>query len=576
MSSGGSSAGNAWHGSYVLDGAVIGATEVAGPKRHARADLPSGHRGGGERRSGHGFLALTGVCATQAALAMSLVWTNTAFVDEASYLWVGRLVLGHWLRGSAWPVLYGQQIMSRSPFMYPPLGGLVSNLGGLAAARILSLAFMIGATVLLYLMAARLFGRWVGISASALWAVSEPVLRLTFATFDPMSVFLVALSAWLVVQAGSRRRGWLVACSAAMLGLACAAAYSGLVIVPVVIVFAFLVLLPQFGWAWTWFWTVLLAVGSAAVFWLLITVSGSWAAIRFTILNRQVNDYQPASVIIGDIAKDSGPVIACALLGALIAMRNEERPRAVLLAALGCASLVVPAAQIYFGTGWALDKHAAYGILFAAIAGGYACVMIGRLFAEGLEASRCGIVATGACALAILAVANSRVASGTFHQWPNATSFISAFRPVVASQPDSIYGSSEVRIAEYYLPQGNQWWHWSTLDMSLDPTAVPRSRWPSYYRAELAADKYDVIALFYAAPPPPGPIPPATTRPGSLGGLAPGELLNLASLRGYEPGVPALTRVLARARAYRLIAVGPYSSATLAGIYAIWERIPLA
>jgi hypothetical protein len=572
MTSEGSSAGNAWHGRN----ADIGATEVAGPKRHPRADRPTGHRGGGERRSGRAFPALAVVCAAQAALAMSLVWTNTAFVDEASYLWVGRLVLGHWLHGSAWPVLYGQQIMSGSPFIYPPLGGLASNLAGLAAARILSLAFMTGGTVLVYLMAARLFGRWVGISASALWAVSEPVLRLTFATFDPMSVFLVALSAWLVVKAGSRRLGWLVACSAAALGLACAAAYSGLVIVPVVIVFAFLVLLPQFGPARAWMWTALLAAGSAAVFWLLITVSGSWAGIRFTILNRQVNDYQPVGVIIGDIAKDSGLVIACALAGALIAARQEERRRAVLLAALGGASLVVPAAQLYFGTGWALDKHAAYGILFAAIAGGYACVKMGRLFADGLEASRRGIIATGACALAILAVANSRVASATFRQWPDAASYIAALRPVAASHPDSIYGSSEARIAEYYLPQGNQWWHWSTLDMSLDPTAVPRSRWPTYYRAKLTAGKYGVIALFYAAPPPPGPIPPPPTRRGRLGGLAPGELLNLASLRGYEPGVPALTRVLARAGAYRLIAVGPYRSATVAGLYAIWKRIPPA
>lgn len=512
------------------------------------------------------------MCALQVALSLTLVWANTAFLDEASYLWVGRLVLGHWLRGSAWPVLYGQQIMSGSPVIYPPLGGLASDLGGLAGARILSLAFMTAGTVLLYLTAARLLGRWVGIAASALWAASEPVLRLTFATFDPMSVFLVALSAWLAVQAGSRRRGWPVTASAAALGLASAAAYSGIVIVPVVIVFAFLVLLPRFGPGPAWCLTAMLAAGSAVVFWLLITVSGSWAGIGFTILNRKVNDYQPAGVIVSDIVKDCGLIIVCAVAGALIAVRNEERRRTVLLAALAGAGLVVPAAQLYFGTGWALDKHAAYGIWFAAIPGGYACVMFGRLLREGLEASRRGIVVTGACALAIVGFADSRAAVTTFHQWPNAASFIAAFRPVAARHPDSIYGSSEERIAEYYLPQGDQWWHWSMLDMSLDPAGVPQSRWPSYYRAKLSANRYDVIALFYAAPHP-GAIPPPTSRPGSSGGLAPADLLNLASLRGYEPGVPALTRVLAQAKAYRLIAVGPYRSATLAGIYAIWQRI---
>jgi hypothetical protein len=400
---------------------------------------------------------------------------------------------------------------------------------------------------------------------------SEPVLRLTFATFDPMSVFLVALSACLAVQAGPRRRGWLIIPSAAALGLASATAYSGIVIVPVVIFIAFLVLLSQSGLGRALSWTACLAAGSAAVFWLVIKVSHSWAGLEFTILNRQVNDHQPAGLILSIIAKDSGLIIACAVAGALIAMRTEERRCAAPLVALAGAALVVPAAQLYFRTGWALDKHLAYGIWFAAIPGGYGCVKFGRLLRDGLEASRRGLIVTGACALAFVAFADSRVAFATFHQWPNAASFVAAFRPVAARHPDSIYGSSEERIAEYYLPQGDQWWRWSTLDISLHP-GVPQNRWPSYYRAKLSADRYDVIALFYAAPHS-GPIPQPAARPGPRGGLAPSALLHLASLRGYEPGVPALTRVLARAKVYRLLAVGPYSSATISGVYAIWERL---
>lgn len=563
----GSSARDARNGRYAPDGADYRATHgVAGPVRPSRQ---RDQRRGKARRS---FLPLTVVCTAQAALALTLAWTNTAFLDEASYLWVGRLVLGHWLHGSAWPVLYGQKIMSGSPFIYPPLGGLASDLAGLAGARILSLGFMIGGTVLLYITAARLLGRTVAVAASALWAVSEPVLRLTFATFDPMSVFLVGLSACLAVQAASRRRGWLIVPSAAALGLASATAYSGMVIVPVVIVVAFLALLSKLGAGRAWFWTAFLTAGSAAAFWQMVTLSGSWAGVGFTILNRKVNDYQPLGLVVSDIVKDSGLIIACAVTGALIAMWNEERRRAALLTALAGAALVVPAAQLYFRTGWALDKHTAYGIWFAAIPGGYGGVMFGRLLREGLEASRRGIIVTGACALAIVAFADSRVAVTTFRQWPNAASFIAAMRPVAARHPDSIYGSSDERVAEYYLPQGDQWWRWSTLDMSLDPARVARSRWPSYYRAKLSAGKYEVIALFYAAPHP-GLIPRQATRPGPRGGLAPSGLLNLASLRGYEPGVPALTHVLAGARKYRLIAVGPYDSASVAGIYAIWERI---
>ena len=119
--------------------------------------------------------------------------------------------------------------------IYPPLGALANSIGGLAGARILSLIFMLGATILLYLTASRLLDRTAAIIAAALWALSEPAIRLAFATFDPLSVLLTALSAWLIVQAGYRcHRAAFVAAAAAALALANATAYSGIIIDPVV------------------------------------------------------------------------------------------------------------------------------------------------------------------------------------------------------------------------------------------------------------------------------------------------------------------------------------------------------
>ena len=43
--------------------------------------------------------------------------------------------------------------------LYPPLGAIADNIGGLAGARILSLVFMLGTTALLYATASRLFSR---------------------------------------------------------------------------------------------------------------------------------------------------------------------------------------------------------------------------------------------------------------------------------------------------------------------------------------------------------------------------------------------------------------------------------
>ena len=147
-------------------------------------------------------LALAGLCAIQATLSLILAWSNTAFGDEADYLRIGHLEIGHWLHGTSWPSAYADQILSGSPAIYPPVGAVADSIGGLEGARILSLVFMLGATILLYLTASQLLGRGGAVAAAAIWALSEPVIRLAFATYDPLSIFLTALSGWLIVQAG--------------------------------------------------------------------------------------------------------------------------------------------------------------------------------------------------------------------------------------------------------------------------------------------------------------------------------------------------------------------------------------
>lgn len=107
---------------------------------------------------------LVAVLSVQAALSLSLVWSNTAFGDEANYLWQGHLEWAHWLHGSAIPAFHD----SGAQEIYPPLGALAESIGGLAGARILSLCFMLGATILLYLTSSRLFGTRAAIIASGL------------------------------------------------------------------------------------------------------------------------------------------------------------------------------------------------------------------------------------------------------------------------------------------------------------------------------------------------------------------------------------------------------------------------
>ena len=100
---------------------------------------------------------LLAVLAIQAALSASMVRASTAFGDEALYLSAGHLEWSHWLHGTQIP-LY-QTWFSGAPVIYPPIGAIADSLGGLTAARLLSLVFMLGATTLLYFTTARLTGR---------------------------------------------------------------------------------------------------------------------------------------------------------------------------------------------------------------------------------------------------------------------------------------------------------------------------------------------------------------------------------------------------------------------------------
>ena len=88
------------------------------------------------------------VLAVQAVLSLRLTWSNTAFQDEALYLRAGHLEWARWLHQA--PIPNFPAYFSGAPVIYPPLGALADSVGGLAAARILSLCFMLGVTSLLW------------------------------------------------------------------------------------------------------------------------------------------------------------------------------------------------------------------------------------------------------------------------------------------------------------------------------------------------------------------------------------------------------------------------------------------
>jgi hypothetical protein len=65
-------------------------------------------------------LVLLAVLTVQAIWSLQLVWSNTAFVNEAEYLSAGHAILAHWLHGTPVPGYSGY--FSGAPVLYPPAG----------------------------------------------------------------------------------------------------------------------------------------------------------------------------------------------------------------------------------------------------------------------------------------------------------------------------------------------------------------------------------------------------------------------------------------------------------------------
>ncbi len=242
--------------SALAGSAAIENTHFATPTTPTRLSvgeavgMPVGGSAGAGVRARGGVLLLVAVLVVQVVLSLRLVGADTAFQDEAAYLWAGHLEWAHWLHGGSVPPF--ASYFSGSPVIYPPVGALADSVGGLAAARVLSLVFMLGATVLLWGTAGRLFGRRAAFFAAALFAVLGPTLHLgAFATYDAMSMLLVALAAWLVVRAGDRQdaTGWMLAAAVA-LAVANAAAYSSVLFDPVVVLLALLTAFPSRAASW--------------------------------------------------------------------------------------------------------------------------------------------------------------------------------------------------------------------------------------------------------------------------------------------------------------------------------------
>ena len=474
----------------------------------ASGKRPAGERAGLRRRVAVIPWPLFAVLAAQVGLSLPLVWSNTAFQDEALYLWAGHLEITHWLHGTPIPAF--PSYFSGAPVIYPPLAAVADSLGGLAAARLLSLAFMLCATSLLWSTASRLYGQRSAFFAVVFFVGLGPSMQLgAFATYDALSMCLVATSAWCVARAGVTRdeTKW-IALAAFALVLANVTKYASALFDPIVVTMAILTGFPKPGGKYAAMRGAALGAYVTAGLILLLTIGGGYyvAGVDQTTLARSGGD-APFILVLQTAGQWIGIVAAVAWAGALAHMRfqREGNSRVLLPGLFAAAVLLAPIEQARIHTLTSLDKHADFGAWFAAISAGVAVdLAVSHLWPKALR-----ITAIGACAGVALIFVPLKLGFGqaqSLFAWPNSYSLITALAPLIDN--NSGYILAEIpSVPEYYLPAGSQWWRWSSTRTIVLPDrhtiSVPVGAQgnPDVYAHFITMDYFSVIALDFQATP---------------------------------------------------------------------------
>jgi len=417
---------------------------------------------------------LLAVLALQAALSAGMVRDRTAFGDEALYLSAGHLEWSHWLDGTQIP-LY-QTWFSGTPVIYPPVGAIADSLGGLAAARLLSLVFMLGVTSLVWCTTIRLLeDKRAAFFAAALFAVLAPTLHLgSYATYDAPALLLLAAATWCASGArGSAKATRRMVAAGILLALANATKYATALYDPTVLCLVMLSAWADTGRREAVRRAALLAGTTATVLGVLLALGGGGylTGIRVTTTGRP-HGTDTASLVFADTWSWTAVVLIPALVAVVVCAVRGRWPQALLLAVLGLSALLAPADQARIQTTTSLNKHVDFGAWFAVIAAGYLLSI--------LSSRRVVLMAALAALIPVAAMGTAQARAMV--DWPDESGLVKVVRPLTAHGGHFLVETNDV--LQYYLPN-TTWRQWSsTADSSL-----------AYYQQAIARHYFSVVIL---------------------------------------------------------------------------------
>ena len=345
------------------------------------------------RRSGHSTLTKIGLGAillVEAIRSGLLIGRNTAFLDEATYLSAGHQITYAALHGG--PNLYYGTYFSGVPDLYPVLASLVDGVGGLEAARALSLCMILGCIVLAYAVTTRIFSSGAGLLAAAVFTTVAGTQFLgAFATYDAMSLFVLCLATWIVVVFATRPGPFPspgVFLAIPVLVLANAVKYVTLEFDPIVLGLLFFLVAERHGYRLARRQVGIFAAGIVAMVSALLALGGNdlLSGVTSTTLLRHSSSGSRAAIFT-DTVQWIGIVVAISLIAlvALVLRGIKVRwtsPAVGIGAVLVLGVLVAPVNQFRVDTATSLSKHVAFGAWFGSILCGIIlaeCLAKGRL-----------------------------------------------------------------------------------------------------------------------------------------------------------------------------------------------------
>jgi 4-amino-4-deoxy-L-arabinose transferase-like glycosyltransferase len=406
-------------------------------------------------------LSLVLILAMQAIVSLTTLH-NTAFQDEALYVYAGRQIIRNWTGGPP-PLDHYANYFSGYPYVYPVIGGFLDRVGGLELARSFSLLCMLGVTAAVWYVTRRLFDVPAAIFASASYAVAGVVLFLSrLATFDAMCLSLIALATAVAVHCATTARPWSALLIGPILVGAILTKYAALLFVPATLAILVCASLAFVGWKRAALRLLLTLVGLGVSLWIayLRVDPLAFHALAGSTTNRETGLKDTRLHLLTHVLRMGGIMLAIAFVGLLLLIRSR---RFVLLGlALFGAAWLAPLYHIYKQEPISLDKHIAYGLFFAAPIVGYALAWISGYEGRAEPTTRRGYWLVGGMVVIALFTLGLRQSQDLFANWANTSQLNYALHTQLRNGTGRVL-SEDIEVSRFDARDVTQEWQWTNF-----------------------------------------------------------------------------------------------------------------